>query len=167
MLIRTDDIRKTYRKPSLKKSSAAILLLVTIAFVAIESEFLVMGVEQVTAEIGLTQTFVGIVIIAIITNIAEKSTAINFALKDRLDISLEIGLSSAIQIALFVVPILVLVSQMFGFGFYLVFTIFEVVAMIFSVMIINYLSTDGKCNWLEGAQIIAVYLIIAIAFFFI
>ncbi|MBI5390373.1 calcium/proton exchanger [Candidatus Woesearchaeota archaeon] len=163
----SDEIRRTQRAPTLKKSMASLILLIATLIVALESSFLVKGVEHAAVNIGLTETFIGVVIIAIITNIAEKSVAIHFALENHLDVSLEIGLSSAIQIALFVVPILVLVSQIFGFGFYLVFSLFEIVAILFSVMIVNHLSSDGKCNWLEGAQMMAVYLIIAIAFFFV
>jgi Ca2+:H+ antiporter len=143
------------------------LLLVSTVVVAVESELLAGNVEEAAQSIGLSHTFIGIVVIAIITNIAEKANAIHFALEDKLDISLEIGLSSAIQIALFVIPILVFVSQIFHFGFNLVFSMFETAAILFAVMIVNYLSADGKCHWLEGAQLITVYLIIAIAFFFV
>jgi Ca2+:H+ antiporter len=107
------------------------------------------------------------VIIAIVTNIAEKANAIHFARDNKIDISIEIGLNSAIQIALFVVPVLVFISGIFNYGFSLVFSMFELIAIFLSVMIINYLSSDGECNWLEGAQLITVYLIIIIAFYFI
>ena len=163
----SDEIKKLHKTPFVSKTTAIMVLLITTVIVAFEAEFLVRGLEHAAISIGLTETFIGVVIIAIITNIAEKSAAIQFALENKLDLSLEIGLSSAIQIGLFVVPILVLISRIFGFGFNLVFTLFEIIAVLFSVMIINYLSSDGKCNWLEGAQIISVYLILAIAFFFV
>ena len=89
------------------------------------------------------------------------------AWRNKISIAIEIGTSSAIQIALFVVPILILVSQLYGYGFVLVFSLFEIVAVILTVMIINHLAADGRCNWLEGAQLLSVYLIIAIAFYFI
>ncbi len=163
----SDEMKATHERPTMNKRLAAVILLCTVIVVAIESELLVHGIETAGATIGITQTFIGIVVIAIITNIAEKSTAVHFALANKLDVSIEIGLSSAIQIALFVVPILMLVSQVFNFGFTLVFTPFEILAVMLAVLIVNYLSGDGRCNWLEGAQFISVYAIIAIAFFFV
>ncbi|MBN2051926.1 calcium/proton exchanger [Candidatus Woesearchaeota archaeon] len=162
----TDEIRATKYRPVLTKKIAAIILFIATIVVAVESEFLVKSIEHAAISTGLTQTFIGVIIIAIATNIAEKTSAINFARENKLDLSIEIGLSSAIQIALFVVPILVLVSEIFHFGFTLVFSLFEVISIVMAVMIINYLSADGKCNWLEGAQLLTVYIIIATAFFF-
>lgn len=163
----SDEIRDTQERPTMTKKLAALILLITIIVVAIQSEFLVQSINAAAVSLGITTTFIGIIIIAIITNIAENATAVHFALRNKLDVSIEIGLSSAIQIALFVVPILMLVSQLFGFGFTLQFTLFELVALVLGVLIINYLSADGRCNWLEGAQLISVYAIVAIAFFFI
>jgi Ca2+:H+ antiporter len=163
----SDEMKATHEKPILSKKQGALILLISIILVAFESEFLVQTIEGAAVTIGITQTFIGLVLIAIITNIAEKSTAVHFALEDKLDVSIEIGLSSAIQIALFVVPILMLISEVFNFGFSLVFTPFEIVAVLLAVMIINYLSADGRCNWLEGAQLLSIYLIIAIFFFFV
>jgi Ca2+:H+ antiporter len=163
----SDEMKATHERPTMSKKLAASILLLTVVVVAIESEFLVHGIENAAVTIGITQTFIGIVIIAIITNIAEKSTAVHFALENKLDVSIEIGLSSAIQIALFVVPILMLISSVFNFGFSLVFTPFQILAVMLAVLIVNYLSADGRCNWLEGAQLISVYSIIAIAFFFV
>jgi Ca2+:H+ antiporter len=163
----SDEIKATKEKPNISRRTAMLILLLCTVIVAIESEFLVKGIEEAAFHIGLTQTFIGVVVIAIITNIAEKSTAVNFALENKLNLSLEIGLSSAIQIALFVVPILVFVSQIMGYGFSLVFPIFQIVSMVLAVMIVNHLAADGRCNWLEGAQLLSVYLIITIVFFFI
>ncbi len=163
----SDEIVASKDKPLITKRTAIIILLVTVAMVALVSEMLVRTVEHASTTIGLTQTFIGIVIVAIIANIAEKGAAIHFAVENKLDISLEIGLSSAIQIALFVVPVLVLISSIFDYGFSMIFTAFEMLTVLFAVMIINYLSADGRCNWLEGAQLIALYLIMAIVYFFI
>jgi Ca2+:H+ antiporter len=114
----------------------------------------------------MTELFVGIFIIAILTNIAEITTAVRFSLDNRLDLALQIALSSAIQIALFVVPLLVIISNTFGLGFSLVFSGFEMVTLLLAVMLVNHLAADGTCNWLEGVQLISVYLIIAVAFYF-
>ena len=90
------------------------------------------------------------------------------ALKNKISLSIEIGTSSAIQIALFVVPILVFVSTfILHKPFMVLFSFFQIIAMIFAVMIVNYLSSDGRCNWLEGLQLVSVYLILAVAFYFV
>jgi Ca2+:H+ antiporter len=163
----TDEMKALHHTPTLTPKAAAIWLGIATIVVAIISELLVNGIEGAALSLGISHTFIGVVIIAILTNIAEKSNAIQFALQNKLDISLEIGTSSANQIALFVVPILVLISQVFHYGFSLVFTMFEVISIVLAVMIVNYLSSDGTCNWLEGAQLVSVYLIIAIVFFFV
>jgi Ca2+:H+ antiporter len=163
----SDEIKASREKPTISWKKAAWILFIATAVVAFEAEILVKGVEGAALSLGMTQTFVGVIIIAIITNIAEKANAIHFAMQDKLDIAIEIGLSSAIQIALFVVPILIFISEIFGYGFSLVFSMFEIIAVMFAVMIVNYLSSDGRCNWLEGAQLLSVYLILAIAFFFL
>jgi Ca2+:H+ antiporter len=163
----SDEIKSAREAPSMGIRKAVLILLVAVVLVSIDSEFLVTEFQQVSSTIGLTQTFVGVVVIAIITNIAEKVNAIHFAMRDKLDIALEIGLSSAIQIALIVVPLLVVISQLFNLGFSLVFPVFEIIGVIFAVMIVNYLSADGKCNWLEGVQLLSVYFILIVAFYFI
>ncbi len=163
----SDEMKVSSEKPTMSRRFAAVILLIVIGAVSIESELLVGTITQAAAAIGITQMFVGIVVIAIITNIAEISTAVHFSVENKIDVSIEIGLSSAIQIALFVVPILMFISQVFNFGFSLVFTPFEILALLLAVLIINYLSADGRCNWLEGAQLISVYFIIGIVFFFI
>ncbi len=110
----------------------------------------------------------GLVLIAFLTNIPEHVSAVSFARKDNMTMSLEIGMSSALQIALFVVPVLVLLSTaLTGNALDLVFGPFSMVALVMTAMIANYISADGICHWLEGIQLIAVYLLIAIAFYFI
>ena len=163
----SDEILASDEKPTMSKQKATVLLLLATLAVAIESHFLVRDVEVAAKSMGITQTFIGVVVIAIISNISEKVSAIRFAMENKLDLSLEIGLSSAIQIALFVVPTLVLVSELFGMQFSLKFSMFEIISVVLAVMIVNHLSSDGRCNWLEGVQLVSVYLIIAMAFFFI
>jgi Ca2+:H+ antiporter len=163
----SDEIKATLEKPTMNRRLAALILFITIVVASVESQLLVGTIEHAAHAIGISQIFIGLVVIAIITNIAEISTAVHFSVKNKLDVSIEIGLSSAIQIALFVIPILMLISSVFNFGFSLVFTPFQILAVMLAVLIVNYLSADGRCNWLEGAQLISVYSIIAIAFFFI
>jgi Ca2+:H+ antiporter len=112
--------------------------------------------------------FVGVIVVAIIGNAAEHSTAILVARKDQMDLAMNIAIGSSIQIALFVAPVLVFVSYFMPRGpMDLVFTPFEVLAVVISMVVVNLVSQDGESNWLEGALMLAVYLILGIAFFFL
>ena len=149
-------------KWSLKKA-IAVLLGATI-LIAIESEFLVGGIESITTTIGLSEYFVGIVLIPVIGNAAEHSTAVTMALKDKMDVAIEIALGSSLQILLFVAPILVFLSLLFT-PMSIIFNEFELIALLASVLIADKVASDGESNWLEGAQLVAVYIIIAVGFF--
>lgn len=149
-------------KWSLTKS--IIILVVSTVIIAVESEFLVSGVEDITARIGLSEFFVGIIIIPIIGNAAEHSTAVTMAIKNKMDVAIEIALGSSLQIILFVAPVLIFISLLFT-PMSIIFNQFELIALLFTVLIANKVSSDGESNWLEGAQLIAVYVIIAAGFF--
>lgn len=149
-------------KWSLKKS-IAILIIATV-IIAIESEFLVGGIEDITSKLGLSEFFVGIILIPIIGNAAEHSTAITMALKNKMDVAIEIALCSSLQIILFVAPVLIFLSLLFT-PMSIIFNPFELVSLIASVIIANKVASDGQSNWLEGAQLMAVYFIIAAGFF--
>ena len=131
------------------------------------SEFLVGSLETVTATFGLTEFFVGIIIVPIIGNVAEHLVAVQVALKNQMDLSLSIALGSSLQIALFVAPILVFLSLFMGHPMSLEFNTFEVVAMIAASIVAAFVALDGRSNWLEGAMLLAVYGILALAFFFL
>jgi Ca2+:H+ antiporter len=148
------------------KGKAILILLVFVGLAAFESQILIDVLRPILATSILHQGFVGLVIIAVITNVPEHMAAISYGLRDNITQSMEIGMNSATQIALFVAPILVLISPLLGASIDLAFAPFQLAALILSVMIINYLGSDGICNWLEGVQLTAVYLIIAIAFYF-
>jgi Ca2+:H+ antiporter len=148
--------------------TAIILLLVAVGAASFISFMLVETITPLIDSMGLTQRFVGLVLIALLTNIPEHITAISFARRNNMTMSLEIGMNSALQIALFFVPALVLLSPaIMGTTLDLVFSPFSLIALVMTTMIANYISTDGVCHWLEGVQLIAVYILIAIAFFFI
>ncbi len=149
-------------KWSLKKS--IFLLILSTVLIAIESEFLVNGIEPITESLGWSQFFVGIIIIPIIGNAAEHTTAIVMARKNEMDVALEIAIGSSLQIILFVAPVLIFLSLFFT-PMSIVFNPFELIALIASVLIANRVSNDGESNWLEGIQLLAVYLIIAASFF--
>ncbi len=143
---------------------AISILVVSTILIAIESEFLVNGIEPITQSLGWSEFFVGIILIPIIGNAAEHSTAVIMARKNKMDVSLEIAIGSSLQIILFVAPILIFLS-LFFIPMSIVFNEFELIALIASVLIANKVANDGESNWLEGVQLLAVYLIIAASFF--
>jgi calcium/proton exchanger (cax) len=147
---------------SLKKS--IIILVIATVFIGIESEIFVGTVEPMTKVMGLSEFFVGIIILPIIGNAAEHSTAVIMALKNKMNVAIEIALGSSLQIILFVTPVLIFLSLMFS-PMSIVFNAFELVALIFSVIIANRVASDGESNWLEGVQLIAAYIILAASFF--
>jgi Ca2+:H+ antiporter len=144
-----------------------VVLLMATAFVALISEFLVGAVEAARGALGFTEVFVGVIVVAIIGNAAEHSSAILMAMRNKMDLSLSIALGSSLQIALFVAPILIFASYLFGKPMNLEFTIPEVVAVIASVLIAQQISSDGESNWVEGLQLLAVYTILGILFYFL
>ena len=153
---------------SVPTSRAVVTLLLATAAVAWMSELLVGAVEATSHAFGLTEVFVGVIVVAVIGNAAEHSTAVLMALKGKVDLALNIAIGSSIQVALFVAPVLVFVSYAMPHGpMDLVFTTFEVMAVAISVIVVNLVSQDGESNWLEGALMLAVYLVLAIAFFFL
>jgi Ca2+:H+ antiporter len=138
------------------------------ALIAWVSEILVGSVEQAAHAFGMTSLFVGVIVVAIVGNAAEHSTAVLVAMKNRMDLSLGIAIGSSIQIALFVAPVLVLASYVMGpRPMDLVFTPSEVLAVGIAVAITGQIAGDGESNWLEGVQLLAVYIILGIVFFFL
>jgi Ca2+:H+ antiporter len=135
--------------------------------IAVMSEFLVGSIEPVTQALGWSEFFVGIIIIPLIGNVAEHLVAVQVALKNQMDLSLSIANGSSLQIALFVAPVLVFVSLLLGNPLTLEFNNFELIALTASAAIAAFISMDGRSNWLEGAMLLAVYLILLLAFFFL
>ncbi len=125
--------------------------------------------STIVSILGNMATFLGlqVIVVAIVGNAAEHSTAIWMAVKNKMDLSLGIAIGSSLQIALFVAPVLVFISYGFGRPMDLEFTIPEVVAVIVAVHILAEISNDGRTNWLEGVQLLSVYLILAILFYFL
>jgi Ca2+:H+ antiporter len=146
--------------------SVGVLLGAT-AFVALISEFLVGAIESARQSLGLTEVFVGVIVVAIIGNAAEHSSAVLMALRNKLDISIGIAVGSSLQVALFVAPVLVFASYLFGRPMNFEFTIPEVVAVVASVIIVEQISSDGESNWLEGLQLLSVYAVLAVLFYFL
>ncbi len=145
--------------------SVSILIAATFA-VAVMSEILVGSIEPLVASIGWSPLFIGVIFIAIIGNIAEHSAAVVVAIKDRMDLSLQISIGSATQIVMVVAPLLMLSSLLLPHHMNLVFDTFELICVVLSVLIVNLMVADGESNWLEGIQLVTAYLIMAIAFFY-
>ncbi|HET8548427.1 MAG TPA: calcium/proton exchanger [Bryobacteraceae bacterium] len=149
------------------RRSIAVLALSTAAIAWI-SEILVGSVENAAHALGMTSIFVGVIVVAVVGNAAEHSTAIFAAMKNRMDLSLGIAMGSSIQIALFVAPVLVFASYVVApRPMDLVFTPAEVLAIGLSILIMGQVADDGESNWMEGVQLLAVYVILGIVFYFL
>ena len=144
-----------------------IAVLATAAVVWL-SEILVGTVEPVTESLGLSEFFLGIILIPIVGNVAEHLVAVEVAIKNQMELSLEIALGSSLQIALFVAPVLVLVSYLVAPApMDLHFTAFELLAIGVSVLAVAFIAHDGETHWMEGVQLLALYAILALGFFFL
>lgn len=151
--------------PHWSKTKAIIVLALATAGVVIASEMLVGAVEVVIADFGISEFFMGIILIPIIGNVAEHLVAVTVAYRNKMELSVEIAVSSSLQIALFVAPLLVFISLAMGNPLTLVFNIYELVALTAAVLITVLVAMDGESNWLEGAALTAVYIILGISFF--
>jgi Ca2+:H+ antiporter len=146
------------------RTGIIVLLIATIGVVWL-SEILVKHVEVAISSYGLSEFFMGVIIVPIIGNVAEHLVAVSVAVKNRIGLSVEIAIGSSLQIALFVVPFLVFLSLALGNPLTLVFNEFELIALIGGVLITVLVAEDGEANWLEGAILVALYLMLALAFF--
>ena len=135
--------------------------------VVILSEILVTHIEPAIADLGVSEFFLGVIMVPIIGNVAEHLVAVSVAMKNQMSLSFEIAVGSSLQIALFVVPVLVFVSLLFGSHLTLVFNQFELIALIGGVLITAFAAMDGEANWLEGSILVALYIMLALAFFFL
>ena len=146
---------------------AVVVLGIATAGVAVMSEVLVHAAEAVTVQVGVTQTFLGLIIIPLIGNAAEHATAVVVARKGKMDLALQIAYGSSTQIALLIGPLLVFVGLFLGEDMNLVFTPFEVMAVGLATIVASLGTADGESHWFEGVQLLAVYVLIAIAAFFV
>jgi len=150
---------------SVKKSM--VVLVVAAGLVGVVSEFLVHAVGEAGEALGLGKVFMGVVVVAVVGNAAEHSTAVVVAIKGKMDLALGIAMGSSMQIALFVAPLLVIAGHWMGVPLGLEFTVLEVVAVMLSVAAVSLLIHDGRTNWFEGVQLLAIYTILAMAFYFV
>lgn len=144
---------------------SVIILCVATIFVAYISENLVHTIKPVAESFGWSEIFIGVIIVAIVGNAAEHASAIMMAYKNRMGVTVEIAIGSTLQIAMFVAPILVLLSLAFTNFLPLVFPVTDLVAMVLSVLLTISITTDGDTNWFEGALLLASYVIMGLGFY--
>ncbi|ETN42881.1 calcium/proton exchanger [Cyphellophora europaea CBS 101466] len=153
-------------KSHLSVTSAIILLLITTGFVAICAEFLVGSIDHLISSTGISQAFVGLIILPLVGNAAEHVTAVTVAVKNKMDLAIAIALGSSIQVALLITPFMVVLGWIIKQEMSLYFSLFETVSLFASALIVGFLLIDGRSNYLEGALLIAAYVIIALAAFY-
>ncbi len=159
--------REAHAPAGWSTTHALVILVVAVGFIALLSEFLVGAVEPVTEALGLSEFFLGIILIPLVGNAAEHFVAVQVAAKDKMDLALSIAIGSSLQIALFVAPLLVFISLALGNPMPLEFSTYEILAVSAAALIAALVSLDGRSNWLEGSMLLVLYAILAVAFFFL
>jgi Ca2+:H+ antiporter len=154
-----------HEEPEWKKPKAIIILFAATIVVAFISENLVHTFEEVGERFGWSELFIGVIIVAIVGNAAEHASALLMAMKNKMDVAVEIAIGSTLQVAMFVAPVLVVVSLFMPTQMPLVFTVPELVAMITAVFLAINVMNDGESNWFEGLTLLAAYLIMGIGFY--
>ena len=160
-------IKPAHGGPQWSVGRAIGIMALAVAGLALMSEFLVSSLDVVTESFGLSEFFVGIILVPIIGNVAEHLVAVQVAMKNQMDLSLSIALGSSLQIALLVAPLLVFISLLLGHPMTLEFNHPEVIAMVAASVIAALVAMDGRSNWFEGAMLLGVFFILAIGFFFL
>jgi Ca2+:H+ antiporter len=147
--------------------TSVLALAIAGVLVGVMSEVLVSSISEASHAVGLSEFFIGVIVVAIVGNAAEHWVAVLVAMKDKMDLSVNIAIGSSAQVALFVAPILVLASFFIGpHPLALVFNGFELGAVLIAILIANYVTQDGESTWFEGVQLLAVYLVFGIAFYY-
>jgi Ca2+:H+ antiporter len=144
-----------------------LTLLVAGLVVGGESDLLVATLEPTVQALGISKLFVGLFVVAIIGNAAEHASAVTFALRNKIEVSIEIAFSSSTQIALLIAPLLVFISLAIGRPMDFVFGTTEVVAVALATLVVSLLSLGGRATWLEGLQLLGVYVILGVSFFYV
>jgi len=161
----TENVAHDEEVPEWGKGKAIAVLLVATLAVAYISEHLVHTFEYVGKAFGWTELFIGVIIVAIVGNAAEHASAILMAYKNKMDVAVEIAIGSTLQVAMFVLPVLVIISLFFEKSMPLLFSWQELIAMVSSVLLMVVISNDGESNWFEGLTLLAAYVIMGIGFF--
>jgi Ca2+:H+ antiporter len=159
--------REEHAAPTMRLPVALGLMAATTVGIVFMSEVLVGAVEPVAEQWGLSELFIGVMLVPLVGNIAEHIVAVQVAYQNKMDLSLGIAIGSGLQIALFVTPVLVWISVLLGNPMTLVFNGYELAGLIGAALIAVLISVDGESNWLEGAQLLALYLMLGISFYFV
>jgi len=152
--------------PQLTAGVALGLLTVVTVLVAVTAEFLVSSIDGLTSTGHISEAWVGLILLPIVGNAAEHVTAVTVSYKDKLDLSIGVAVGSSIQIALFVIPVLVLLGWIMGKPLTMLFDPFESIVLFLSVLTVAFCINDGRSNWLEGMILMSLYVILATAFWF-
>ncbi|KAL5526119.1 hypothetical protein ACEPAG_7457 [Sanghuangporus baumii] len=163
---RKEDEDEETETPSLSFPVCIGLLAVVTVLVAVTAEFLVDSIDKFTTDSGISKQWVGLILLPIVGNAAEHVTAVTVSVKDKLTLSIGVAVGSSIQIALFVIPLMVVIAWGLGKPLLLLFDPFESVTLFLAVLTVNYVVQDGKSNWLEGMILMCLYVIIAVSFWF-
>jgi Ca2+:H+ antiporter len=158
-------VKEVHEEPEWSNWTAIIVLLLATVGVALMSEMLVGSVTEASKALGMNDVFVGVIVVAVIGNAAEHSTAVLVAVKNQMDLAVTIAIGSSLQIALFVAPVLLLIAHMMGVKFDLHFSVMEVIAVVLAVGVMSMVSQDGETHWMEGVMLLAVYVMLALAFY--
>jgi Ca2+:H+ antiporter len=156
-----------HRGPRITVTHAVVLLAIGTILTTIQAEMLVGALQPALSQFGFTEMFVGVIIVAIIGNAAEHYSAVAAAHRDQMTLAVEIAVGSSAQIALFVAPAVVLYSFAIGRPMSLLFNAFEIAAIALSVLSASMVVNDGESNWVEGLQLLSVYMILGAAFYFV
>lgn len=146
--------------------SSLVFLFITTVLISICADFLVGSIDDIVEKSGLSKTFIGLIVIPIVGNAAEHVTSVIVAMRNKMDLALSVAIGSSLQISLFVTPFMVLVGWIIDVPMTLNFSTFETTTLFIAVFLSNYLILDGESNWLEGVMSIAMYVLVALAFFY-
>jgi Ca2+:H+ antiporter len=152
-------------EPALGPIAASMVLVVVTVLVAVCAEYLVGSIDSIVESAHISKAFIGLILIPIVGNAAEHVTAVVVALRNKMDLAMGVAIGSSIQIALFMTPFLVIIGWIINVPMTLHFETFETVAFAVSVLVVTYTVQDGKSNYLEGAMLLGLYIIIAVAFY--
>ncbi|GIJ88268.1 hypothetical protein Asppvi_007187 [Aspergillus pseudoviridinutans] len=155
-----------HNESEISRTAAVVMLLVSTALVAVCAEFLVDAIPEMIESSSVSEAFIGLIILPIVGNAAEHVTAVSVATKNKMDLSIGVSVGSSIQIAIFVTPLVVILGWCMDKDMSLYFTLFETICLFVTAFVVNFLVLDGRSNYLEGALLIAAYVIIGVAAFF-
>ncbi|KAJ1966396.1 hypothetical protein GGI12_000106 [Dipsacomyces acuminosporus] len=165
MSVETQNSDRHHTAPQMKLWIATTLLVLVCGLLALSADILVESVDSLTSQFNISHTFVGMILLPIAANAAEHTMSVTVAIRNKMDLCITAAVGSSMQMTLFVLPVLIIISWMLSKPLTLFFDDFETTTMLICVLVINYLIMNGRSNWLKGAMLLSSYLIVALAFF--